>query len=87
MGRRPDAHRVHERVRRVGLVEDRLTAHVRHADAVAVVTDAGNGAPEMPVGLAEAQAVEQRNRARPHRDDVAEDPADTGRRALKRLDG
>ena len=38
-------------------------------------------------GLGEAQAVEQRNRARAHRDDVAEDPADSRRGTLERLDG
>ena len=41
----------------------------------------------MPVGLGEAQAVEERNRPRAHRDDVAQDPADSGRGALERLDG
>ena len=81
-----DAHRVHERVRGVGLVEGALAADVRDADAVAVVADAGDRAAEMPVGRAEAQAVEQRDRPRAHRDDVAEDPADAGRRALERLD-
>ena len=37
-------------------------------------------------GLAEAQPVEQRDRPRAHRDDVAQDPADAGRGALERLD-
>jgi hypothetical protein len=36
--------------------------------------------------VAEVEAVEQRDRARAHRDDVAEDPADAGRGALERLD-
>ena len=81
-----DAHRVDERVRGVGLVEDRLAADGRHADAVAVVADAGDGAAEVPVGRAEAQPVEERDRPGAHRDDVAEDPADAGRGALERLD-
>ena len=38
------------------------------------------------VGLGEAQAVEERDRPRAHRHDVAEDPADAGRGALERLD-
>jgi len=38
-------------------------------------------------GRCETQAVEQRDRARAHGDDVAEDPADAGRRSLERLDG
>ena len=85
-GKEADAHRVDEAVAGVGLVEDRLAADGRHADAVAVVADAGDRAPEAPVGRAEAQAVEQRNRPRAHRDDVAQDPADPGGRALERLD-
>ena len=40
----------------------------------------------MPVGRAEAEAVEQRDRPGAHRRDVAEDPADAGRGALERLD-
>ena len=81
-----DAHRVDEAVAGVGLVEDRLAADGRHADAVAVVADARDRAPEAPVGRAEAQPVEQRDRPRAHRDDVAQDPADPGGRALERLD-
>ena len=38
-------------------------------------------------GRAEAEAVEQRDRPRAHRDDVAEDAADAGGGALERLDG
>ena len=34
----------------------------------------------------EAEPVEERDRPGPHRDDVAEDPADAGRRPLERLD-
>jgi hypothetical protein len=41
----------------------------------------------MVVRLSEAEAVEQRDRPRTHRDDVAEDAADPGRGALERLDG
>ena len=38
------------------------------------------------VRRAEAQPVEQRDRPRAHGDDVAQDAADAGRRALERLD-
>ena len=86
-GQQPDAHRVDEAVVAVRLVEDRLATDRRHADAVAVVADPADGPREVPVGLAEAQAVEKRNRSRAHRHDVAQDPADAGRRALERLDG
>ena len=41
----------------------------------------------MPVGLAEAEAVEERHRPGAHRDDVAQDAADPGRRPLERLHG
>ena len=86
-GKQPNAHRVHEAVVAVGLVEDGLAADRRHADAVSVVADAAHGTREVPVGLGEAQAVEKRDRPCAHRDDVAQDPSDSGRRSLERLDG
>ena len=86
MGSRPDAHRVHERVRRVGIVEGALAADVRDADAVSVVADARHGALELPVGSAEPEPVEERDRPGAHRDDVAQDAADAGRGALEGLD-
>ena len=49
--------------------------------------DPRDRAAEVPVGSAEAEPVEQRNRPRAHRDDVAQDAADPGRRSLERLDG
>ena len=82
----PHAHRVHQHVVAIRLVEARLAADVRHADAVPVVADAGDRAAEHPAGVAEVEAVEQRYRPRAHRGDVAQDPADAGRGALKRLD-
>ena len=82
----PDAHRVHEHVVAVGLVEDRLAADSRHADRVPVRADPGHRAVETGVAGREAQPVEERDRARAHRDDVAQDPADAGRGALERLD-
>ena len=82
-----DAHRVDERIRVVGGVEGAFAADVGDADAVAVVADAGDGAAEAPVGRAEAEPVEQRDRPRSHRDDVAQDAADPGGGALERLDG
>ena len=82
----PDAHRVDEAVVAVRLVEDRVAADGRHADAVPVVADARDRALELPARLAEAQPVEQRDRARAHGDDVAEDAADPGRGALEGLD-
>ena len=51
------------------------------------MADPADGAGEVPVGLGEAQPVEQRDRPRAHRDDVAQDPSHSRRRALERLDG
>ena len=82
----PDAHRVDEAVAGVRLVEDGRAADVRDADGVAVAADAGDRALEVVVGRAEPEPVEQRDRPRAHGDDVADDPADPGRRALERLD-
>ena len=87
----PDRHHVDQRVALVRRVEHELAAHRRHADAVAVAADAAHDAvDEVPgprVGrVAEAQGVEDRDRTRAHREHVAQDPADAGRRALVRLD-
>ena len=51
------------------------------------MADARDRALELPAGLTEAQAVEQRDRPRAHGHDVSEDAADPGRGALERLDG
>jgi hypothetical protein len=50
------------------------------------VPDAADRTREVPVRLGETESVEERNRSGAHRDDVAQDPADTCRRALERLD-
>ena len=69
-----------------------LARHGRNANAVAVVRDAGDDVLEQiaVAGIvegAEAEGVEVGDGARAHREDVAQDAADAGRRALKRLDG
>ena len=72
----------------VGGVEDRLAAYGRDADAVPVVADPADGPVEWRSRRrAEAQGVEERDGSGAHRDDVAEDAADPGRRALEGLDG
>ena len=88
----PDGHDVDQRVALVRGVEHELAAHRRHADAVAVPADAAHDAvdevPRPRVGrVAEPERVEDRDRPRAHREHVAQDPADAGRRALVRLDG
>ena len=68
-----------------------LAADRRHAEGIAVAADAGDDAgDQMPglrmVGRAEAQRVQRRDRPRAHGEDVAQDAADAGRRALVGLD-
>ena len=86
-----DGERVHERVGLIHRVEPGLAADVRQAEAVGVEADAADdpGHDAGGVGVvdrAEAQGVHDGDRASAHRDDVAHDAADTGRRALERLD-
>ena len=64
-----------------GSANAHLAADRRHADAVAVAADAGDHAGEQPavplVGeRAEPERIQQRDRPRAHRDDVAHDAAD-----------
>ena len=85
------AERVDQRVACVAGVEDELAADVGQAEAVAVERDARDDARQHPggvvrVGRAEPERVHDRDRARAHRDDVPDDAADAGRRALVRLD-
>ncbi len=75
----------------VGGLEVDLAADVGHADRVAVVADPAHRAVEQVaradrVELAEAQRVEDRDRPRADREDVAEDAADPGRRPLEGFD-
>ena len=86
-----DAHGVDQRVAGVGVLEEDLAADGRDAEAVAVAADAGDDAVEevavaRVVERPEAQRVEEGDRARAHREDVAHDAADAGRRALVGLD-
>ena len=78
---------VDEDVAVVALVELDLAADGGHADAVAVAADAGDDAAQelgraRVIGAAEAERVEAGDGARAHREDVAQDAADAGRRAL-----
>lgn len=82
---------VDQRVPLVGGVEDDLAADVRQAEAVAVPADAGHHAGQHAGGVgvvdgAEAQRVHHRDRAGAHGEDVADDAADAGCRALVGLD-
>ena len=92
-----DAERedVDQRIAVVAWLEDALAAHRRHAEAVAVVRDAADHAFEDAavaragfriVERTEAQRIHHRDRPRAHGEDVAQDAADAGRRALERFD-
>ena len=88
----PDAHDVDDRIPLVAGVEDRLSPHGRDADAVPVVTHATHDAVEQVTGTrriegSEVEAVEDRDRARAHREDVPQDASRSGRRPLIGLDG
>ena len=72
-------------------MEIHFAADRRHAEAIAVAADAGDDAGhQMPrlgmIGIAEAQRVEAGDRPRAHGEDVAQNAADAGRRALIGLD-
>ncbi len=86
-----DAQSVDQRVAGVAVVEEQLAADVGQAEAVAVAADAGHHARKHArgvggVGAAEAERVHDRDRAGAHGQDVADDAADPGRRALVGLD-
>ena len=88
----PQAHRVDEAVLLVGVLEVDLAPDRGDADRVAVVADARDRLLEQvararrALDLAEAQRVEDRDRPRADREDVAQDAADPGGGALERLD-
>ena len=82
---------VDQEVAVVAGVEIDLAADRRHAEGIAVAADAGDDAGHQMPGLgmvrrAEAQRVHRRDRPRAHGEDVAQDAADAGRRALVGLD-
>ncbi len=86
-----DRHGVDQDVAVIAAVETGQAADIGHAEGIAVAADAGHHArDEMArarmVRRAEAQRIEHRDRPRAHREDVAQDAADTRRRALVGLD-
>ena len=87
----PERHHVDERVLLVAGVEGDLAADGRHADGVPVGRDALDHAVQQvarPLVLEppEPQRVQDGDRPRTHREDVAQDAADARRGALHRLD-
>ena len=92
-----DAQRehIHQRVTVIARFEDALAAHRGHAEAVAVMSDAGHHAGEDAavagagfriVETAEAERIEHRDRTRAHGENVAQNAAGAGGGALKGLD-
>ncbi len=88
---RADADDVDEGVARVRRVHDHLAPDHGDADAVAVPADPRDHAREEVAVLLvlerpEVEGVHQRDRPGAHREDVADDPADAGGRAVVRVD-
>ena len=86
-----DAHGVHERVVEIAILKGHMTGHIRDADAVSVRADPADDTADEParaglVRRAKAERVQQRDRTRAHREDVAQDPAHARGRALVWLD-
>src|SRR5262249_12227910 len=86
-----ETEHVDERVARIRRLERDLAADRRNADAVPVARDAGHDAFEQTPGSrrverSKAQRVQERDGPRAHREDVPDDAADAGGRALVRLD-
>ncbi len=90
MPHHPHAERVDERISRVARVEVEFAADVGQAQAVPVERDAADHAGQHPGGVGgrgrpEPERVHHRDGARAHREDVTDDAADAGGRALMGL--
>ena len=86
-----DRHGVDQAIAVIAAVEAHLAADRRHAKRIAVAADAGDHAADEVAGLrivwiAEGERVEAGNRPRAHGENVAQNAADAGRRALIGLD-
>ena len=89
---RTHAQHVDQGILGVAGIEGQLAPDGGHTDGVAVARDAADHTLDEPalasvVGRPEEQRVHHGQRARPHGEDVAQDPADSGRRSLVGLDG
>ena len=86
-----DRHGVDQDIAVIAAIEPHLAADGRHAEGIAVAADAGDHAGDQRARLrifriAERQRVEAGDRPRAHGEDVAQNAADAGRRALIGLD-
>ncbi len=87
----PHAQGVDQRVPQIRRIEDDFPADRRQAQAVAVAADARDHPGQHPrrvgcVGIAEPERVQDGDRPGAHGQDVADNPADAGRRTLVGLD-
>ena len=87
----PQGEDVHQRIAAVAAFENALAAHRGHAEAVPVMRDAGHhafhhAAVAGRIERAEAEGVQHRDGPRAHGEDVAQNSAHAGGRALKRFD-
>src|SRR5215208_5738586 len=85
-----DTEGIDQWVAEVAMVEDHLTADVRQAETIPVTTDASDDPRKHSGGVrlvqrSEAERIHHCDRSRPHRQDVADDAADTRRGSLVRL--
>lgn len=97
MAENAEAEDIDEGVARVGIIEIDFAADGGDADAVAVVADSRDDSGEeaavraggggIALDGAEAQGVHRERRTGSHREDVANDAADAGGRALEGFDG
>ena len=92
-----EAEDIDERISRVAVVEIHFAANGRDADAISVVGDAihhageesavGGGLLGVTTDVSEAEGIHREDRAGAHGEDVADDAAHAGGRALEWLDG
>src|SRR5207302_6312357 len=98
--REPDAGDAHHDVANISFLEDNATRDGRNPDPVAVITNPGDDPPEEILRVfrslrelvqriiqgPEVQRIGERDRLRPHREDVTQDAANTGVGPSVRLD-
>ena len=86
-----DGHGIDKDIAIIGGIKIDLAADRGNADTIAIAADAGHNTAQkvaclFMIGRAKAQGVQQCYRPRTHGEDVAQNAANTGGRALIRLD-
>ncbi|MNC35452.1 hypothetical protein D3C75_839370 [compost metagenome] len=85
-----DAHGIDQRIAVIAVVEHNFAADSRNPDTVTITCDPGYNMLEqifypVTLKLPETQRVKQRNRSCTHGENIADNPAHPGSRALIRL--